>query len=384
MRKTLHCCALLLLAGTLAKGQRTPDYDRVVVPQNRIDARDLGYPPIDVIPDGESAITALTVAPNGNLYGATSGKRSHLFVLNPRHGYVQPLGFIPGTTAVTNALAVSDSGDVYIGSTPNGHLLKYTPHREDEQPLRVKEPCEVTDLGPAVRGESILALTIARREGAIYGLTFPNAHLFRFTLATGTSADLGVVASRAPEGEKFETTKMVSRMLVLDSKGNVYASGEDGFIFRFDKEKQALEKLPVQAPAIPGREPWTRVDAFLLDPSGLIFGGTSDGYLFRFDPENMTVSNLGKPLLGYRISGLVRASNGKLYGVGGDDDDMARLFSYDPQAASYQILGFVDVNRRPYYTWQAYVIQAMAVGLDDTIYIGESERISKLYLFYPR
>jgi len=121
-----------------------------------------------------------------------------------------------------------------------------------------------------------------------------------------------------------------------------------------------------------------------LDPSGLIFGGTSDGYLFRFDPEHMTVSNLGKPLLEYHISGLARASNRKLYGVGGDEDDMARLFSYDPQSASYQILGFGDVNRRPYYTWQAYVIQAMAVGLDDTIYIGESERISKLYLFYPR
>ncbi len=384
MRKPIFCCALLLLAAMLAKGQRTPDYDRVVVPQSRIDARDLGYPPIDVIPDGESAITALTVAPNGNLYGATSGKRSHLLVLNPRHGYVQPLGFIPGATAVSNALAVSDSGDVYIGSTPAGHLLKYTPHREDEQPLRVKEPCEVTDLGPAVRGESILTLTIDRREGVLYGLTFPNAHFFKFTLATGTGTDLGVVARRAPAGEKFETTKMVSRMLVLDPKGNVYASGEDGFIFRFDKEKQALEKLPVQAPAIPGREPWTRVDAFLLDPSGLIFGGTSDGYLFRFDPENMTVSNLGKPLLQYRIGGLVRASNGKMYGVGGDDDDMARLFSYDPQTATYQILGFVDVNRRPYYTWQAYVIQAMAVGLDDTIYIGESERISKLYLFYPR
>jgi len=30
------------------------------------------------------------------------------------------------------------------------------------------------------------------------------------------------------------------------------------------------------------------------------------------------------------------------------------------------------------------VIGAMACGLDGTIYIGENERISKLYLFYPR
>jgi len=383
MRRILFCCLLLVLVGSLAKGQRTLDYDNVVVPQNRIDARDLGYPPIDVIPDGESAISALTIAPNGNLYGATSGKRSHLFVLNPRHGYVQPLGYLPDTTAVTNALTVSAAGDVYIGSSPGGRLLKYTPHREDRQPLRVKEPCEVTDLGTVVKGESILALAIDRGAGVIYGLTSPNAHFFKFTLATGTSEDMGIVAAHIPEGEKSETTKMVSRMLALDLKGNVYASGEDGFLFKFDKEKNDLEKLPVRAPAIPGREPWTRVDSFLTDPSGLIYGGTSDGYLFRFDPEKLAVENLGKPLLQYRLNGLVLGSNGKLYGVGGDQDDMARLFSYDPLTGAYQILGFVDVNRRPYYTWQAYVIQAMAVGLDGTIYIGESERISKLYLFYP-
>ena len=62
---------------------------------------------------------------------------------------------------------------------------------------------------------------------------------------------------------------------------------------------------------------------------------------------------------------------------------MARMFSYDPATGAFQILGFVDVNRRPYYTWQAYVIGAMVAGLDGTIYLGESERISKLYLFYP-
>ena len=92
-------------AATAAYGQRDPDYDKVVVLQTRIDARDLGYAPVDVIPDGESGITSLTVAPNGYLYGATSGNHSHLFVLIPRHGYVQPLGVIPGATSVTNAVA---------------------------------------------------------------------------------------------------------------------------------------------------------------------------------------------------------------------------------------------------------------------------------------
>ncbi len=373
---------LFMLAGGLAYPQRTLDYDYVVVPQNRIDARDLGYPPVDVIPNGESAITSLAIAPNGDLYGATSGKRSHLFVLNPRHGYVQPLGFIPATKAVTNALVVSAAGEVYIGTSPGGHLLKYTPQDEDRQPIRINEPCGVSDLGQAIHGESIFTLAIDRKANLIYGLSSPNAHFFKFTIASGTLTDLGVVARQIPEGEKFEKEKMMSRILALDDKGNVYASGEDAYLFKFDKEKQVLEKLSVQAPAVPGREPWTRVDAFLADPTGLIFGGTSDGYLFRFDPEKLKVENLGKPLLQNRIAALVPGPGGKIYGVGGDEDEMARLFSYNPKNGAYEILGFVDVNRRPYYTWQAYVIKAMVAGGDGTIYIGQSERISRLYLFY--
>jgi len=41
------------------------------------------------------------------------------------------------------------------------------------------------------------------------------------------------------------------------------------------------------------------------------------------------------------------------------------------------------VNRRPYYSWQAYVIDSAAVGNDGTVYLGQSERISKLYLYHP-
>ena len=383
MRRTL---LLLLLVGAgpgIGWAQRGPDYDAVVVPQNRIDARDLGYPPVDVIPNGDSAITSLTVAPNGSLYGATSGKHSYLFVLNPRHGYVQPLGLIPGTTAVTEAVVVAGSGDVYIGASPGGHLLKYVPQNEASQPIRIKEPCAVTDLGVAIKGESIATLAIDREAKVIYGLTSPNAHFFKYDIAAGSFTDAGVVAQSKPKGEKFETRKMFSQMLALDPSGNAYASGENGFLYKFDAARQALEKLPLQAPAIPGREGWTQVECFLTAPGGLIYGGTSDGYLFRFDPAKLTVMNLGKPLLAPEITGMALAPDGKIYGVGGSDQDMARLFSYDPAEGAYDLLGFVDVNRRPYYTWQAYEIKAVASGLDGTIYLGESERISRLYLFFP-
>src|SRR3989441_559954 len=303
-------CVFLLLAGPAARGQRTLDYDNVVVPQTRIDARGLGYPPLDVIPAGESAITALAVAPNGNLYGATSGKRSHLFVLNPTHGYVQPLGYLPGTTAVTNALVVSASGDIYIGSATTGHLLKYSPSGEEERPIRIQDPVAVSDLGVPVAGEGISALVIA--PTGIYGLTSPNAHMFTLSIGAKRFTDLGVVATKIPPGEKFETQKVFSRMLAVDTRGTVYASGEDGFIYGYFLGSKEIGRLRLQLPVVPGREPWTRADTFLTDSSGLLYGGTSDGYLFRFDPEKMTVTNLGKPLPQYRITGMAWGPNGKI------------------------------------------------------------------------
>lgn len=363
--------------------QRDLSYDNVVVAQNRIDARDLGYPPIDVIPDEESGITSLTIAPNGDLFGATSGSRAHLFMLSPGHGYVQPLGVIPSARSVVNSVVVSAAGDVYIGTSPDGRLLRFTPNSEYKKQIQIDKALAVVDLGQPIAGELIAALAIDRSANVLYGLTSPNAHFFRYSIDDRKFEDLGVVAQKVAFGEKFEKTKTMSRMLIVDKRGAVFVSGEDGFFFRYDPDKHQLQRLAIQIPAVPGREAWTRVDAFLLDPSGEIFGGTSDGYLFRLDPEKLTVTNLGKPLNQYRIDGLVRTPEGILYGVGGDSSEMARLFSYDPTTGAYDVLGFIDVNRRPYYTWQAYVVGALACGIDGTVYIGEDERISKLYLFFP-
>jgi outer membrane protein assembly factor BamB len=378
---------LVLFLGTIlsfsASAQRDPAFDHVVVPQTRIDLRDLGYSPTDLIPDGESGITSLSVAPNGDIYGATSGSRSHLFVLNPQHGYVFPIGVIPGATAVTHSIAMSQEGHVFIGTTPGGHLLEYTPEDFDHHSIEIGRTLPATDRGVPVPGESIFALAIDRAAERVYGLTAPNAHVFSYSISAHTFQDLGVVAKTIPWAEKNEKDKMMSRMLAIDDRGNVFVSGEDGIFFEVDGKKQTLQKLAIHAPAVPGREPYTRVDAFLNDRSGSIYGGTSDGYLFRLNPETLTVTNLGKPLNQYRIAGLAWGANGKIYGVGGTDAEMARLFSYDPTNGSYELAGFIDVNRRPYFAWQAYVVGDVVSDSRGTVFLGENERISKLYLFFP-
>ena len=171
MKPRLFLLAITTMAPLLA--QRTPDYDFSVVRQTRIDLRDLGYPPLDIIPSDESAIRALAVNPEGLIYGATSGKRSHLFVLDPQHGYVEPLGWLRDVTTVHRSLVVSRAGDVYIGGSigvdnngegyakyPGGHLLKYSPKPQGPRPDQAKFECPVTDLGIAAQGEGIYALAI--------------------------------------------------------------------------------------------------------------------------------------------------------------------------------------------------------------------------------
>ena len=373
---TFLCAVTLLLA------QRTLEYDRSVVSQVRIDARDLGYPPVDVIPSGESAITALAVAPNGIVYGATSGAKSHLFALDPLHGYVQPLGFLKDVATVHGALAIASNGDVYIGGS---HLLRYRPPQDQAaHPIQIHTACETTDLGIPVEHESIYALAADNQRDVLYGLTYPSGNFFRYSIAGAKFTPLGKVAEHRIHGEKFELDRLIGHALAVAGNGNVLTSGEDGALFRYLPDSPAIQKLAITVPGEPGREGYNRVEVWSSDASGTLYGGTSDGYLFRLYPDSLTVENLGKPLNQYRINGLIRAHNGKFYGAGGDDDDMARLFSYDPNTGVYQVLGFIDVNRRPYYAWQAYRIGAMAIGADGTVYLGESERKSRLYLYYPQ
>jgi hypothetical protein len=90
------------------------------------------------------------------------------------------------------------------------------------------------------------------------------------------------------------------------------------------------------------------------------------------------MENLGKPLHQHRVRGRPLALNGQAYGVGADD--RARLFSFDPAHGVYEILGMVDVNHRPYYARQAYVIDSMALGNDGTVFLGRP-RVSRNSIF---
>jgi outer membrane protein assembly factor BamB len=142
-------------------------------------------------------------------------------------------------------------------------------------------------------------------------------------------------------------------------------------------------KLDIAVPCIKGREFLNVVDAFALADNGKIYGGDSDGYLFCLDPKSESVRNLGKPLWEKMLRGLVVGKDGNIYGVGGEELGIGRLFVYGTAANSFEILGMVEANHPPYYNWLANKFDDMTVGQDGTIYIGESSRRAHLFIFCP-
>ena len=403
---TVLVIGVFLLTGPLSNILHSQQTRTFTLNPLRLDLRILGYPPLDVIPPDESAITSLVIGADGCLYGGTSGKRAHLFVLDAAWDHVFPLGHLPGEVSIYHSLVAAPDGSIFIGTSlhnkgridgrgqdilaqyenyPGGHIYKFDPKKELESRKRMQRPDSdrtlpfVTDLGIAVSGEGIACLTMG--EGELYGVTFPNGHFFITKLKTGKTQDIGKICSPPLNEEPFRS---IPRCLLVDTKGRVWGAGDYGALFHYDPGSQKIVHHPkLRLPSELGREFKTILDSMVLGPDGLIYGGTSDGIIFRFDPEAMKIANLGKPIWQYRIRGLAFSQDGDLYGLGGEPGGAVRLFVYRTTEGRYENLGLLDVNRAPYYAWLAYEADSMVTGNDGTIFIGETGRIAHLYILYP-
>jgi hypothetical protein len=127
------------------------------------------------------------------------------------------------------------------------------------------------------------------------------------------------------------------------------------------------------------------VEYFIKDDSGLIYGGTSDGYLFSFDTQKMELKNLGKPRADRRLRCLTKGNDGSIYIMAGERSQSrpCQYYKYNPKSGGFEELGLLIVDRSPHYYWRGYQFDSMITGDDGTIYIGESERRSHLFLYIP-
>ena len=365
------------------------------------------------IPYGQTAITSLALGPDNIIYGATSadrpGKECYLFRLNGDE--VENLGrlspALPGQQKIHNSLLAASDGHLYGGTwteagegekQPSGHLFSYHPGKG-----------RVADLGIVAEGEGIYVMTASPDKSTLYGVTTPGCLLFSYDIRRGRIRVIGDIMKTIKEylsppevkkegklvvtdvgeqmgksweksigGAAWRKRYFPPRAIICDNQGNVWGSRDQGFFFKYDVKKDRLIDTDIRMPLMVGTEDAIiteiSVDALAKDDNGTIYGGTySDGYLFKFDPTEGQVICLGKPIRQQRIRALAFGPGGMLYGIGGEDNGISKLFRYNPENGDLRELGVVHQRG-----WTVYRMDTMVIGQDGVLYLGESSRISHL------
>ncbi|MDD3926558.1 MAG: hypothetical protein PHT33_07855 [bacterium] len=376
------------------------------VDEGHIQARNLGPKHFTrPIPPEESAIGALVRDRRGRIFGGTGGTRAHLFFYDPS----------PDADTVVDIGVIADNARVTcLAAHPDGRIFGATEslEKEDSGELFVYKPCEylfksfkfeygegearkVMDTPPQdmvmntiddayhangkteklsepVPGEGIGSLVMDKDGRYLYGLSNKHSHLFRYDIETDETKIIG----RADDTDEY------SQSLVMADNGHIYGAKGEGQLFRYNPQAEELEDLPQRIPSLKGRELYSRVDSWAKDEqSRLIYGGTNDGLLFIMDTEAGTIINLGKPVKEDRIRALTVGLDGRVYGIGGEENGCAHLFNYDPRTRELRDLGVPLAAVEEH--WYGYEFTAAATGKWGEIYLGEADRISHLFIYYP-
>ena len=324
------------------------------------------------IPPGESAICALAAVDTGLTYGISCGARGHLFYFHPAFGVVH-IGLL-GEGPVEGGALVDVGNSRLIGGWYDpgvGGLFCHSTDGETGQgleqfrgPVTPVEPIDVP-----VPGEGVVALAHDARTGAVYGLAMPSGALFTLNHDAQQTRVLARIEAAAPA-------------LVALPNGNVLGAYADGQLWEYRVAESRLVSLDAHAPCQMGKRYVAGVQSLVLSSTGIVYGGTStDGFLFSFDPDTGEILNVGKPNRQSNIRALVEGHDGTIYGVVEEPQGMAHLFAFDPRQRGFTDLGVLGASFPDH--WIAHSLGSMSVGPFGEIFIGETDNISHLFIYYP-
>ena len=182
--------------------------------------------------------------------------------------------------------------------------------------------------------------------------------------------------------------RSVPRALICLEDGRVLTSGNDGYLTIFNPEKKEFKDSDYR---IPGEywESWNYIgypviEQLIRDNNNQIWGSTSDGFIFNIDLNSMILNNMGKPRISRRIRGMTLGKDDILYILAGEHGEPCKLFTYNTiKKDGYKNYNYLSVDRSPYYAKRGYQFDAITTGIDNTIFIGESDRRGKLFIFIP-
>jgi hypothetical protein len=300
---------------------------------------------------------------------------------------LQPLKAALGGV-VCQSLVVAHDHKIYMGTYfkdgQAGHIYAHDPENEvvgvfDQFmiPYKVYPDIVIEDLGAPIKGEGVFTLAALppsrymEEQNLLCGITTPGGYFFVFD-----------VDRRKTIFEHQLKGRFFPRSLAVTKEGLVYGSQEGGQLFRFIPESNELESLNLWLPAGKGREYLNAIDSLVPYTDGVFYGGTlADGILFRFDPRENEIISLGKPIRSGRIRALTTARSGIIYGIAGDDDVVSHLFRYDPASGDLRDLGILRATLPE--EWIGHEFDAMLTGPNGEIYVGESDRNSRLFTYFP-
>jgi hypothetical protein len=338
------------------------------------------------IPPEECAITSLFNGGELGIYGATSGRKAHVFRYNPKgqDGVVIDIGTVGKEESIRNSLVVTNDGIVVGGTSTNGGDRKYDGGKIVEykgwaasgdfiQEWEIGEKT-IDIVGIPVKGEGIACMVLDSARSIAYGISDKTGILFSYDTKTKKIRKIGAIS---PKNPGFST------ILTIDSKGRIFGSAGGCRMVCFDPETKKIVRLEAFVPTFAGRNLYDQLSALTFDGrSGLIYGGTREGNLFVFDPQTCDVRSLGRPTNLARIRCLALTHDGRLFGACGEDEDMNHMFCYDSRGPELKDLGIpiATMEKR----WYGYRFDCMTTGNDGEIYLGESDRISNLFIYHPR
>ncbi len=325
-------------------------------------------------PAGETAINCMGLDPGGTLYCGTAGANAHLLaaLLRGDTGVVFDMGTAPGATSI-DAIAVHRECVYAVASGPSGAAVWRWPRLARSFLIQEwtlpRHPAE--KIGELFSEQRVAGAATAADGAAIYGVSDPGGELFRLDLESGSSATICTIDAEQRFGR-----------VALDRSGMVWGSRGAGRLWRCDPHTGAIDDV-TGIPAAAGRAQHTQVSAWALDPlTGRLYGGTApDGFLFRLDPDTGRATGLGKPTRLEEINALAVGNDGRLFGTAGLPEDIAHMFCYDPDAGASADLGIPvsTLTARQY----GYHFRCMLTGRDGEIYLGQHERVSHLWVYFP-
>lgn len=314
----------------------------------------------------ESHITSLDIAPDGIVYGGTSGRAAHVFVamFHGITGVVFDRGTVPGATHCPAVCCAKDKFAACVNGPDGGRIVTGSLSRLpfdliqewgfSRPPLR-----EASN----VSADPIIHAVADSNRRALIGIT--TKHLFTFNMETG-KMDL------------LDELKGSGRLAAMPG-GSVFGQDGPAHLWRFDASNRTLQRRAVELPKGDWSSSpltWSRAGNH---HAGLLYTADSRGTLYSFSEKDGFSPALGRTLLA-PVGPMAATHDGRIFGFCGPE--MAKMFCYNPRTKEVANLGVaVSVLERRRY---GYVFGDAVTGRDGQIIFGEDDDLGHLWLYFPR